>query len=231
MSKRWRAALAPATLIVIVTGGFHLYRGAPLDGVVFLAVGAGLLVDGLLRGDPAAGGSSAGSPAGGSAAGSSAAGSPAASPARVPRIGTRRTSIAGRIDPLLPDRRWCAVVCAAAAIAAGSAARYSIADVVLVLAIGSPVFAAVWPERAVAFAPDAGRPVLRASWAWTCVGLAAALWELTAYLPERSPSGDSVHPSISDLVDPVLDFAPARAGFAACWVVAGYGLLRWRRRP
>jgi hypothetical protein len=31
-------------VIVVITGCFHVYRGAPFDGVVFLAVGAGLVL-------------------------------------------------------------------------------------------------------------------------------------------------------------------------------------------
>ncbi|GAB3560274.1 hypothetical protein [Spelaeicoccus albus] len=190
MSTRWLRTLTPATLIVIVTGCFHLYRGAPLDGAVFLAVGAALVADGLL-----------------------------------PR------SAEVRVDPGVPPWPWCAVVAVAAGVAGGASARYSIADAVLVFVIGLPVVVAVWPRRAAGFTPESGAPMVRAGWAWACVGLAAALWELTTYLLEVSPSGDYRHPSISDLVDPALNPPPARAAFVVCWVALGYCLLRWRRRP
>lgn len=39
-ADRRRRALAPAVWVLLVAGGFHFYRGAPLDGVVFVAAGA-----------------------------------------------------------------------------------------------------------------------------------------------------------------------------------------------
>lgn len=39
---RWLAWAHPAIVILFITGCFHLYRGAPVDGVVFLAVAAWL---------------------------------------------------------------------------------------------------------------------------------------------------------------------------------------------
>lgn len=43
-ARRWPAWAHPAIVILTITGGFHVYRGAPLDGVVFLAVAAGIAV-------------------------------------------------------------------------------------------------------------------------------------------------------------------------------------------
>jgi hypothetical protein len=40
----WARSAHPAIVILLITGCFHVYRGAPLDGVVFLGVGAWLMV-------------------------------------------------------------------------------------------------------------------------------------------------------------------------------------------
>ena len=37
----WRQ---PAFLIIVIAGGFHIYRGAPVDGVIFLVLAAGLVL-------------------------------------------------------------------------------------------------------------------------------------------------------------------------------------------
>lgn len=37
----WRQ---PAFLIIVIAGGFHIFRGAPVDGAIFLALAAGLIV-------------------------------------------------------------------------------------------------------------------------------------------------------------------------------------------
>lgn len=42
--RPWRRAAHPSIVILVVTGCFHVYRGAPLDGAVFLAVGGWLAV-------------------------------------------------------------------------------------------------------------------------------------------------------------------------------------------
>ncbi len=53
-SSRLLRIIAPWTAILLVTGAFHFYRGAPVDAVVYLAVAAALIVDALgwLRGAP-----------------------------------------------------------------------------------------------------------------------------------------------------------------------------------
>lgn len=200
MSRRWRAAVTPATVIVIVTGCFHLYRGAPLDGVVFLTVGAALIASGFMS-------------------------APALTPAVVPSAKPRR------YRPAAPRRIGAIGIALVAGTIAGSTGRYSIGEAVLVIVIGLPVLIASWPERRGEFAAESGPPMLRAEWAWAGLGLAVALWELAAYLLEGSPRAEHAHPSISDLLDPALNIAPARAAFALCWVLTGYALLRWRRQP
>jgi hypothetical protein len=40
----WARAAHPAIIILLITGCFHVYRGAPVDGVVFLAVAGWLAI-------------------------------------------------------------------------------------------------------------------------------------------------------------------------------------------
>jgi hypothetical protein len=58
------------------------------------------------------------------------------------------------------------------------------------------------------------------------VGLVAALNELTAYLLETSPAADWRHPAFSDVMDPVLGWAPARAILVLAWLAGGVWLVR-----
>jgi len=42
--KAWTRSTHPAIVILVITGCFHVYRGAPLDGVIFLGVGGWLAI-------------------------------------------------------------------------------------------------------------------------------------------------------------------------------------------
>ena len=167
-------------MILAITGCFHLYRGAPVDGVVFLGVAAWLSV--VETRMPAA---------------------PVTHP-----------------GALLPPRL---VLVGAPLVAAALtlAPRYGRVDVVVVGTLGlvAVVIAGTRGEGVV--------PVRRGrAWPYAVVGLVAALNELTAYLLETSPAADWRHPAFSDVMDPVLGWAPARAVLVLAWLAAGVWLLR-----
>jgi hypothetical protein len=170
-------------VILTITGCFHLYRGAPVDGAVFLGVAAWLAV--VETRTPAA-----------------------------------RVAPVAESEALLPQRL--VLVGAPLVVAALTLApRYGRVDVVLVGALGlvAVVVAATRGEGVV--------PVRRGrAWPYAVVGLVAALNELTAYLLETSPAADWRHPAFSDVMDPVLGWAPARGLLVLAWLAAGIWLLR-----
>ncbi|QGH68149.1 hypothetical protein [Pseudactinotalea sp. HY158] len=79
---------------------------------------------------------------------------------------------------------------------------------------------------------ERGDPGLRrAGRAWGAIIVLAGLWELTAYLTWRwGVLADGIMPSISDVLDPILDTFAGKAAFAAIWLAGGAGLLirAWR---
>lgn len=70
--------------------------------------------------------------------------------------------------------------------------------------------------------PDArgGRP--RGTSAWTVWALAFLCWWGTAFLTGSRPS----HPTLSLVMDPVLEVRPLKAAAFLVWLVAGWWLVR-----
>ena len=64
----------------------------------------------------------------------------------------------------------------------------------------------------------------RIVWAALCVGL--MLWEFAANIFGQLVDSLSAFPTISVLVDPMLDTIWGQGGFAAIWLLIGFGLLR-----
>ncbi|HVM01235.1 MAG TPA: hypothetical protein VM263_01090 [Acidimicrobiales bacterium] len=86
--------------------------------------------------------------------------------------------------------------------------------------LGAGVAAMAWGARL----PPRPRPPLsgRGAIAWAALGLAAAAWQLAAYV--QHPRED--HPTISSLANALLDSRPARAAAFVAWLLAAAGLSR-----
>jgi hypothetical protein len=102
----------------------------------------------------------------------------------------------------------------------GAFPSFSVAANLYVLVLGGALcwlgLSARVPKR-----PDPGRPSRAAAW-WLVPGLAAALLELTDFLLGSTRS----HPTVSDLMDPVLaGYLPRSAAYCA-WLYAFWGLVR-----
>ncbi len=85
-----------------------------------------------------------------------------------------------------------------------------------------------WPAAGVGTAParPGGPAFCRAVLAWAAIIVVAGVWELTAYLTWRfGVLADGVMPSISDVLDPLLDTGVGKAVFALVWLAGGAGLL------
>lgn len=97
-------------------------------------------------------------------------------------------------------------------------APFSASATAAVLAAG--VAAMAWGARL----PPRPRPPVsgREAAPWAALGLAAAAWQLAAYV--QHPRED--HPTISSLANALLDSRPARAAAFVAWLVAAAGLSR-----
>lgn len=66
-----------------------------------------------------------------------------------------------------------------------------------------------------------------ARYAWLILGLVLALIELGSFLSETTYGvTDPAHPTVSDLIDPLLQAPLARGVVATVWVLAGIWLVR-----
>jgi hypothetical protein len=73
--------------------------------------------------------------------------------------------------------------------------------------------------------------VRRAAILWSVIAVVCCLWEVASFLLGLpSPEAAIEHPSISDLFDPVIDTIQGRIAFTALWLLVGVALLRGSRR-
>lgn len=196
----------PALVIVTFTGLVHFVRGAPLDGVIFVAVALVLAVSELAvaRESPAD------------------PGLPDLSvvPPPIRRVG-RTEALAVLVGSALFG------------ILVGSWVRFSVPVEVAMVAVGVLAVGAVWrqsPEPADGQLPES-QPLGWGALAWVALALTWCGWELVSFVHEVNVDDVSIgHPTLSDIVEPVLDHRVARWIALTAWVAAGYGLVRTGRR-
>lgn len=107
---------------------------------------------------------------------------------------------------------------------------YSAADTAIVVGLGVLLLPAAWAERG---GPSQPLPAVlrRTAIAWSIVIVAGCVWEIGVFFLGRDLTGsENAFPALSDLVDPLLAWPPARAVLVACWLVGGYALLRRGRQ-
>lgn len=140
--------------------------------------------------------------------------------------------------PALGLLSTCAIVCG---VLLALTPRHGIASGVVVTVIGvaalliallggreADAAAAPHSRPAVSAAtPTAPRSLVAALCAWGCLILVAGVWEATAYLTWKwGMLADGLMPSISDVLDPLLDTAPGKIAFVTVWLATGVALLR-----
>lgn len=84
------------------------------------------------------------------------------------------------------------------------------------------------PDSAPGSAPgeDRAAALRRAVLAWSCLVVVLGLWEFTAYLTDRfALLRAGTMPSITDIVEPLLDGGLGKAVFVVVWLLAGVRLL------
>jgi len=174
----------PAIVIVFITGCFHVFRGAPIDGVVFLAVAFWL----------------------------------AFAESRWPATAL----MPGPVEWTHAERRrahWFVVV---AAFLAAVLPRYgdSLALLICLLGIVAIVDASMRPSY------EPAKRTMR-TWPYAVIGVVAALDELNAFIMQAyAGAGTHEYPALSDVLNPVIGWPPARALLVGLWLAGGVTLLR-----
>lgn len=77
----------------------------------------------------------------------------------------------------------------------------------------------------------AAERITRARMVWAAGGVGLLLWEFAANILGQFDKSLQSFPTLSVLIDPVLDNIFGQAAFAALWLVAGIGFLRLWKTP
>lgn len=136
-----------------------------------------------------------------------------------------------RIAWLRAIPRW--VVWSTAAVAAvilTLAPRHGVLVFVVMALLGVTMLVLSWgpPSHRANLAQPAVR---KSAWIWAILGIALCVWEALAFvLSVTLPGGINAYPTVSVLLDPVLQTLIGRGTFVALWGAAGVGLVMiWRR--
>ena len=78
--------------------------------------------------------------------------------------------------------------------------------------------------------PGATIQMMRTKWVWMILALVMAVSELFAYIFASVYKDDDRYPTISILVNPVLESPYGRGVFLTLWMLLGIGLLQVRKR-
>ncbi len=181
---------------MLITSGFHFFRGAAVDGVIFLVVALLLLADGtgLIP------------------------------PARF-RLHLPHGRVLFALAIVLGVPMVLAPRYSATETLILSALGAVILVAVWADPPAEPHSARAAPIRTDGGARNshAGR---RAAVLWIILGLVLCLWELSAYFLGRpSPAAEYNFPPLSDLVGPMLDTLVGRTLLVAAWILGGIALL------
>jgi hypothetical protein len=101
--------------------------------------------------------------------------------------------------------------------------RASVPVVVAISAIGLVALYAEWRDPSL----PADRPVPRRTWMWAAVGVSWLAWEFVSFVYEQGAGGLSLtHPTMSDLIDPLLTNRILQTVAITGWLAAGLAMLR-----
>ncbi|WP_328609790.1 hypothetical protein OG943_11895 [Amycolatopsis sp. NBC_00345] len=101
--------------------------------------------------------------------------------------------------------------------------RETVPMLLTVSAIGLGALVLEWREPSV----PATDPAPRRGWVWVAVAVGWCVWELVSFVYEQAAGGLSLtHPTMSDLVDPMLDNRVVQALALGVWAAAGLAMLR-----
>ncbi len=200
-----RRLAQPWTLILVVTGLFQFFRGAPVDGAFFLSIAALLLADAMGWLPPV--GRRHPRPFEPRAVWLLAIAIPIGiALVLAPRHGVVEGIIVAGIGVSTLLLGWEAQT---GPDGISSASRASVENKT------SPISPAI----------------RRAAILWSVIAVICCLWEVASFLLGLpSPEAAVDHPSISELFDPVIDTIQGRIAFTTLWLLVGVALLRGSRR-
>ena len=101
-------------------------------------------------------------------------------------------------------------------------------DIVLLLTL-APIALVMVYYRDHGPKPSATRVMARTKWIWMTLALTMAVAELFAYIFATVYKDDRSFPTVSVLVNPVLESPIGRSVFLVLWMLIGVGLLQVRR--
>ena len=101
-------------------------------------------------------------------------------------------------------------------------------DIVLLLTL-APIALVMVYYRDHGPKPSATRVMARTKWIWMTLALSMAVAELFAYIFATVYKDDRSFPTVSVLVNPVLESPIGRSVFLVLWMLIGVGLLQVRR--
>lgn len=111
------------------------------------------------------------------------------------------------------------------------APRHGWVDLVTMVAIGVVVLILAWEPAAPkeALPPQA---LKRSALTWSILGVGLCVWEAMAFIfSVTMPDGDENYPTVSVLLDPMVENTWGRIFFVGLWLAGGLGLLRfWSKR-
>jgi hypothetical protein len=103
-------------------------------------------------------------------------------------------------------------------------------DVVLLLAL-APIALSLVYYRDHGPKPSSTKVMNQTRWAWLTLAVLMCVSELFAYIWANVFKDDQTYPTISIIVNPVLESPYGRGVFLAIWMLIGVGLLQvWRKK-
>ena len=103
-------------------------------------------------------------------------------------------------------------------------------DIVLLLTL-APIALSLVYYRDHGPKPSATPVMTRTRWLWLTLAVVMCVSELFAYIWASAFKDDASYPTISVIVNPVLDSPYGRGIFLALWMLIGVGLLQvWRKK-
>jgi hypothetical protein len=93
------------------------------------------------------------------------------------------------------------------------------------LALIVPVLLLAWGDHT-EFKQKASPRIRRARLMWILWAVTMCLWEYAANVLGQLTNVKNAYPTISVLVDPLLDGPIGKAGFVLAWLAVGYGLIK-----
>ena len=103
-------------------------------------------------------------------------------------------------------------------------------DIVLLLAL-APIALTMVYYRDHGPKPSSTRLMARTKWIWLSLALVMAVSELFAYIWASVFEDDQSYPTISIIVNPVLESPYGRGIFLILWMLIGVGILQlWRKK-